>query len=264
MTQKSLDMKPMASASLCENPEAEVEEEEEEEDESLLFAKSLQELRGLQSQLRDAADICEATFSESKEKKELLENTKEYLCRAVVTVVDHLGNVSANLESLISQTNAFSEAELRINCLKQRLLSCDQYAHRLALTKLQWSENLPRFHSRYLSSLTTFERSGSEKFRDSDSKAPPKIKDIVLEEEDLPLFMYTQKPCPNFKLTTATDKGHTNLPLDMVPVQDAMTVLTKVPNQTFHFQVNQKPGRQRKSLRGSDMLWLIRPRKHSQ
>ena len=48
-----------------------------------------------------------------------MENTKEYICRAVVTVVDHLGSASANLDCRISQTNAFSEAEFRINCLKQ-------------------------------------------------------------------------------------------------------------------------------------------------
>jgi hypothetical protein len=48
-----------------------------------------------------------------------MENTKEYICRAVVSVVDHLGTVSANLNGCLSQTNAFSEAELRINCLKQ-------------------------------------------------------------------------------------------------------------------------------------------------
>ena len=37
----------------------------------------------------------------------------------MVTVVDHHGNVSANLDGLISHTNAFSEAELRIQCLQQ-------------------------------------------------------------------------------------------------------------------------------------------------
>jgi hypothetical protein len=49
----------------------------------------------------------------------VLESTKEYLCRAVVAVVDHLGCVSANLNNNISNNCAFSEAELRINCLKQ-------------------------------------------------------------------------------------------------------------------------------------------------
>lgn len=49
----------------------------------------------------------------------VVENTKEYVCRAMVTVVDHLGNVTSNLESCISQTNAFNEVELRLNCLNQ-------------------------------------------------------------------------------------------------------------------------------------------------
>lgn len=62
----------------------------------------------------------------------VMENTKEYICRAIVTVVDHLGNVSANLEGLISQTSAISEAESRIQCLKQvsvvlLLCTCSKY-----------------------------------------------------------------------------------------------------------------------------------------
>lgn len=48
-----------------------------------------------------------------------MDNTKEYICRAMVTVVDHLGNVSSNLEGLISHTNAFSDAEIQIQCLTQ-------------------------------------------------------------------------------------------------------------------------------------------------
>ena len=42
-----------------------------------------------------------------------MENPKEYICREVDIVVDHVGNVSASLDGLISQTNAFSDAELR-------------------------------------------------------------------------------------------------------------------------------------------------------
>ncbi|KAF7813847.1 putative protein ABIL5 [Senna tora] len=227
----------------------------------------MQELRALQSQLHNAADYCETAFLKGKEKKNVLENTKEYICRAVVTVVDHLGNVSANLECLISQTNAFSEAEIRINCLKQRLLSCEQYAHKLALTRVQWSENLPRFHSRYLSSCKYFMSLQISLLlcRDSGSEVPSKIEDFhVLEtEEDLPLFMYTQKSCPmkNLKSNTDTIKEHKNLTL-VVPVRDKFPVSTNIPNPKFHFQGTQKKnGRHRKSLHGSDILWLIRRRK---
>ncbi|XP_054782300.1 probable protein ABIL5 isoform X2 [Prosopis cineraria] len=169
-----------------ETPEAEVEE-------SINFDKSLQELRELRSQLHHAADYCETAFLKGKEKTHVVENTKEYLCRAVVTVIDHLGNVSANLECLISQTDAFSEAELRINSLKQRLLSCEQYADKLALTNMQWSEKLPRFHSRYLSSTPTLDKSSSEKSSDSEGTLPCETKTKDVTETMEPLVVCPQK-----------------------------------------------------------------------
>ncbi|KAK4280893.1 hypothetical protein QN277_012452 [Acacia crassicarpa] len=220
------------SSSPFETPEAEVEE-------SINFDKSIQELRELRSQLHHAADYCETAFLKGKEKSQVLENTKEYLCRAVVTVIDHLGNVSANLDCLISQTNAFSDAELRINSLKQRLLSCEQYADKLALTNMRWSEKLPCFHSRYLSS-PTLEKSSGEKSSDSEAKVPWNAKTKNVKDQ-------------NIKSTSAT----------MVPVRDGLSVLTKVPNATFHFQCTQKVGRHRKSFHGSDILLLIRRMKRT-
>ncbi|KAI4350844.1 hypothetical protein L6164_005253 [Bauhinia variegata] len=242
-----------------ENPKAEIEE-------SIRFDKSLQELKELRSQLHNAADHCETTFLEAEQKKDVLENTKEYICRAVVTVIDHLGNVSANLECLLSQENEFTDAELRINGLKQRFLSCEQYAHQLALTKMRWSENFPRFHSRYLSSLPTLKRSSKEKQRDSENQSPSKIidKHILGTEEDLPLFMYTHKPSlsKNSMSRSAKVDGQTNLAF-VLPVRDGLPVLTKVPNPTFHFQGTPRVGRHRKSLYGSDILSLIRRTKRT-
>uniref|UniRef100_M0ZHE2 Protein ABIL5 n=1 Tax=Solanum tuberosum TaxID=4113 RepID=M0ZHE2_SOLTU len=83
----------------------------------------------------------------------VLENTKEYLCRAVVTVVDHLGCVSAKLECKISTIDTASETELRIDGLTQRLATCQQYSHKLALTSLCWNTDLATFHRRYISPL---------------------------------------------------------------------------------------------------------------
>lgn len=48
-----------------------------------------------------------------------VENTREYICRAMVTVVDHLGNISANLDIRLTSFDRFAEAELRIHSLKQ-------------------------------------------------------------------------------------------------------------------------------------------------
>ncbi|XP_061343896.1 probable protein ABIL5 [Gastrolobium bilobum] len=244
-------------------------EADAEAEESLRFDKSLQELRELRCQLHNAADYCETTFSKSEEKTDVLENTKDYICRTMVTVVDHLGNVSANLEGLISQTNAFSDAELRIQCLKQRLVSCEQYARKAGLTRMQWSENVPRFHPRYLSSTPPLGSSSSKKLiRGSESQVASKIEDnhVPKAHEDLPLFMYTYKPRPaqNLTPTTATLNGHNNNLAMAVPVRDGLSVLTKVPNPTFHFQSTKKVGRHRRSFNGSDILWLIGRTKRTQ
>ncbi|MED6167829.1 hypothetical protein PIB30_006478 [Stylosanthes scabra] len=233
------------------------------------FDESLKELRALRSQLHDAAEYCEATFLKSKERSIVVENTKDYILKTVVTVVDHLGNVSAKLDGLISQTNAFSEAESRIQCLKQRLLSCERYAHTTCLSKMQFCDNVKRYHKRYLSSPPSLERSKSnkDKLRDSESQNPPKTEERHVAEAlvDLPLFMYTYKPCPASKLkqTTLSNKGHHNL-ATVVPVQDGLDLLTKVPNSAFHFQSTQKVGRHRRSSHGSDLLWRMRRSKRIQ
>ncbi|XLU29476.1 hypothetical protein S245_065542, partial [Arachis hypogaea] len=56
---------------------------------------------------------CGSLQSPSWSQFRVVEKPKEYICREVDIVVDHVGNVSASLDGLISQTNAFSDAELR-------------------------------------------------------------------------------------------------------------------------------------------------------
>ncbi|KAL9330164.1 hypothetical protein ACSQ67_005167 [Phaseolus vulgaris] len=241
--------------------------DEAEVEETIRFDKSLQELRELRSQLYKAAEYCETTFSKSEENNDVVDDTKEYICRSMVTVIDHLGNVSSNLNGLISHTNAFSEAGLRIQCLQQRLLLCQQYAHKLALSKMQWNENSLRFHSRYLSPSPPLLRSSSKSVtRDLKNEAPLKLEDKHLPEtfEDLPLFMYTHKPpVQNLMPTTATLNSHNNL-ATVAPIKDDLSSFSKVPNPKFHFQSTQKVGRHRRSLYGSDILWLLRRSKRVQ
>lgn len=49
----------------------------------------------------------------------MVENTKKYICKAMVTVVDHLGSASANLDNLIEGGVDSSPTDLRIDTLKQ-------------------------------------------------------------------------------------------------------------------------------------------------
>ncbi|XWS69899.1 hypothetical protein CRYUN_Cryun03dG0003200 [Craigia yunnanensis] len=244
---------------------------EDDSDEGFRFYKSLQELRDLRSQLHYAADYCETTFLKSEEKKAVVENTKEYICKAVVTFVDHLGNVSANLNHCISKTNAFSEAEFRINCLKQRLLSCEQFAHKLALTRVKWNPNLPRHHRRYLSAPTiaTVEKS-NEDSRVSIAPSIPKLIDKhELDTEGVPLFFFTCTDKPSLSKSPSLRSNFDECDSDsaLVPVRDGLSVLSKGSNPTFHFQQgNKKLGRKsfyRKPLQSADILSFIRRTRRS-
>ncbi|OWM89890.1 probable protein ABIL5 [Punica granatum] len=220
--------------------------------ELIRFDKSLQELRQIRSQLHYAADYCESTFRNSEDKKPIVDNTKEYICRAMVTVVDHLGNVSSNLASRLSEASSFTDAELRINSLKQRILSCEQLGHKFALTKATWSAVHPRHHPRFLMAdaekpniVTRDSVDRISKIQDQDHKFDT--------GEGLPLFLYTRNPKP-YLAKTWSSAGDTKT----VPVRDGISILSKGPNPTFHFQGNQKNGRQRRSFQGSDILALIR------
>ncbi|KAF8034352.1 hypothetical protein BT93_C0602 [Corymbia citriodora subsp. variegata] len=240
------------------NPEA------DESRDVVRFDKSLRELKDLRSQLHFAADYCESTFLNAEEKKTIVDNTKEYVCRALVTVVDHLGNVSANLNCRISDACEFSNAELRINCLKQRLLSCEEYSNRLASTGVQWDPVLPRHSPRYLLTAITNVERPKEVRRGSDTKTLKAGENRELKtEEDGPLFLYTHtnKPSLRKSLAAPADGRKTDANLSIVSVRDGLSILSKSLDPTFHFQGGPKFGRStpnRKSAHSSDIISLIR------
>ncbi|XP_062090808.1 probable protein ABIL5 isoform X1 [Humulus lupulus] len=224
------------------------------------FNNSLKELRDLRSQLHHAADYCESSFLNTKEKKVVLENTKEYVCRAVVTLVDHFGCVSENISGLISNSNECSEAELRIDSLKQRFLLSQQFVHNLALSTLQLREIIPRHQLRYLSAPNeeADEKSG-EDLRDSRNAVSTKVieKSKFEREKDSPIFAFTHCRKPSLS------KGKTNS-ASLFPIRDGFSILSKVPNPSFHFQETKKNTRIiKRSLHGSDIWALIRRTKRT-
>ncbi|XP_064940690.1 probable protein ABIL5 [Musa acuminata AAA Group] len=121
------------------------------ESEEERFHHALLELKDLRSQLHHAADYCETAFSKSEHKKMILEGTKSYICEAMVAVVDHLGNVSSKLEQSPLANAVVVQTEQRIDCLKQRLLTCQHYATSLELSSMQLSIKFPRQHQHYVS-----------------------------------------------------------------------------------------------------------------
>ncbi|KAJ6295888.1 hypothetical protein OIU78_023838 [Salix suchowensis] len=219
----------ISKSDASQNPES------HESQDVIRFEKSLQELRDLRSQLHHAANHCETTFLNTTQKHMVVESTKEYLCRAVVSVVDHLGCVSANLNSSISNSCAFSEAELRINCLKQRLLSCEKYANRVALTRVRWAAYLPKHHLRYLSKPITSVEQSNEDVRDSNPEASTKILMARHESEaaQLPLSFHT---CTDQKSTSARIYGREFPPRKETLIQ-CLFVMAFQRSQGFQIQI---------------------------
>ncbi|CAH9140631.1 unnamed protein product [Cuscuta epithymum] len=114
------------------------------------FVKALQELKNLRPQLYSAADYCEKSYLQSEQKQMVLENLKDYAVRALVNAVDHLGTVSYKLTDLVGQQSSdLSATELKIFCLKQRLLSCQTYSDREGLRQQQLLAVIPRHHKHY-------------------------------------------------------------------------------------------------------------------
>ncbi|KAL5729190.1 hypothetical protein ACHQM5_002171 [Ranunculus cassubicifolius] len=238
------------------------------------FDKSLLELKDLRSQLHYAANFCESSFFKSKEKKMMMENTKEYICRALVTVVDHLGSVSMNLEDQLSNTKGFSDTEVRLSCLQQRLGTCQDYVQRISVPQQCWSETFRRHHTRYISLPNLESEKSSEMLRGVDdpllaNKRTPNL--ILNVEKEMPLFLYTYAHKTSLtkfppadvnsvkKLSRNPSSGWKFPPV--WPVRDPYVI--SIPrNPRFHFQETKKAGRNDQNRRLLQLPWRKSHRVH--
>ncbi|KAI3709539.1 hypothetical protein L2E82_39301 [Cichorium intybus] len=237
------------------------------------FSKSLQELKDLCSQLHAAAGHCESTFLNSSHKHLVVENTKDYVCNAVVAVVDHLGSASANLDHYISETeiNTIVQTEVRIDLLKEKVSICQQYSDKLALAKLTWSSDTPRFSSRYLNPPMSDVFSRNRSLRDSGEIVANTInlKHGFKIDEEVPLFFYTciYKSSSSKCGESEYEKGEKkidSLSLSALPVRDKFFVQPKPEALSFQLQEKHKSRRGtlfRKSMTSNEILSIIRRRK---
>ncbi|XP_037414162.1 probable protein ABIL5 isoform X1 [Triticum dicoccoides] len=138
------------------------------------FDGALRELKDLQSQLHQAADCCEKAFLATEKKQLILDSTKSYICNAVVAVIDHLGTVSSKLEHQLEDKAEITQTEQKINFLKQRLLTCEQYAISLQLLAVRADTGAVQYHRRYLSQSS--ERNNEENVAKSSRGGPEPFK----------------------------------------------------------------------------------------
>ncbi|RZC90611.1 hypothetical protein C5167_029744 [Papaver somniferum] len=212
-------------------------------DEVERFDKSLRELKELGSQLYYAADYCETSFKKTQEKRIVMENTKEYICKAIVTVVDHLGSVSANLNRRISESSEdLGNDYLRMHCLKQRLLTCTHYSQNLTLSDTRWSSNSPRYYPRYIAPNTAKLEESKPIVRYSDIedsepfKTRPKYK-LGFEsfDKEMPVTLYKNPEKLSYAATW--DNNFKKLGMGLSKILPARETSPKSPaNQNPYFQ----------------------------
>ncbi|XP_057867850.1 protein ABIL1 isoform X2 [Cryptomeria japonica] len=171
---------PMSIAMPDEQPPPSQDEEEEvacltyEEasmQQSSHFLHNLQELKNLRPQLYSAAEYCELSYVNNHHKPMVVESLKDYVVKALINTVDHLGSVSYKLNDLLSkQINDISSTQLRITCLNQRLLKCQEYIDREGLMQQCLVERSPRYHKHYILPRSVIEESevSAEKLMETD------------------------------------------------------------------------------------------------
>ncbi|GLJ25516.1 hypothetical protein SUGI_0488450 [Cryptomeria japonica] len=115
------------------------------------FISALQELKNLRPQLYSAAEYCEMSYLHNDQKQMVLNNLKEYAVKALVNAVDHLGTVAFKLNDLLSQqTSELSNVELRIDCLNQRLHTCQEHTDKEGIKQQQLLDTVPRYYKHYV------------------------------------------------------------------------------------------------------------------
>ncbi|KAK3165507.1 hypothetical protein QOZ80_1AG0034030 [Eleusine coracana subsp. coracana] len=174
------------------------------------FDGALRELKDLRSQLNEAADCCEKAFLNTEKKKLILESTKSYICDAVVAVIDHLGTVSSKLEDKMEERTEITEMEQKLDFLKQRLLTCEQYAISLKLLTVRADPEAIQYHRRYISE--SIQRTKEDNGAHSSNEELPETTDPTVSGAGATLKPYDDQVATEKEQTTTTASVDENPP----------------------------------------------------
>ncbi|XP_071695938.1 protein ABIL3-like [Rutidosis leptorrhynchoides] len=118
---------------------------------SLFFADSLKDLRNIRSQLYSAAEYFEDSYLKNEHDHLLFENLKDYVSKALISTIDHLGSVTSKVNTLLDENidEAF-ETNLRVLCIQQRLETCQMYSNHEGLSQQSLVIQIPKYHKQYL------------------------------------------------------------------------------------------------------------------
>ncbi|KAL0699797.1 hypothetical protein Bca4012_055919 [Brassica carinata] len=87
---------------------------------SLLFSDSLTDLKNLRTQLDSAAKYFELSYTNNGDTQSVVETLKDYVIKALVNTVDHLGSVTYKFNAFVDEkADQVAGTELRVACIEQ-------------------------------------------------------------------------------------------------------------------------------------------------
>ncbi|KAL2543795.1 Protein ABIL2 [Forsythia ovata] len=117
----------------------------------LHFADRLKDLKNLRKQLYSAAEYFEVSYDKDDHKQFVVETSKDYVTKALISTVDHLGSVADKLGQFLDEkTNEFSETKLRFSCIEQRLKTYQGFINLSGLSQQSLIIETPKHHKQYI------------------------------------------------------------------------------------------------------------------
>ncbi|KAG6405401.1 hypothetical protein SASPL_132990 [Salvia splendens] len=118
---------------------------------SLQFAESLKDLRTLKKQLYSAAEYFESSYDKDDRQMLVMESSKDYATKAVVSTVDHLGSVADKLSKFLDEkANEFSATDIRISCIQQKLSKFQGFIDVRGVSQHTLIVEAPKHHKQYI------------------------------------------------------------------------------------------------------------------
>nr|GEW36118.1 26S proteasome non-ATPase regulatory subunit 8 homolog A-like [Tanacetum cinerariifolium] len=81
----------------------------------------------------------------------LFESLKDYVSKALISTIDHLGSVTSKVDTFLDENidEAF-ETNLRVLCIRQRLQTCQTYSDHEGFSQQSLLIQIPKYHKQYL------------------------------------------------------------------------------------------------------------------
>ncbi|CAA0811212.1 Protein ABIL2 [Striga hermonthica] len=117
---------------------------------SLSFQDSLKDLRTLRQQLYAAAEHFETFFDEDDSRQSVIESSKDYVAKALINTVDHLGSVADRLNSFLDEkTKELEATNNRFTCIQQKASTCRGFVELAGMSRHSMEIEAAKHHKQY-------------------------------------------------------------------------------------------------------------------